>query len=229
MRAAILKGWAVRPYGSIATTKALSSPALVKRGIMAKAKSWWRLKQVRHRDAVVLSMISAALLLAGEFSGQVQSLYDQYLLPVQGEPLTYSVYLVLFFLAFTTYFGGLLVLLGGMHFLWGKTSRGRFFMSLGIGLSMLGLVRAFAASTLQYGTPAAFFSLQTPFTAFGLLIGVASYTLMGEYALMLKKHARRVYRRWRRARRPTDAAEPQADEVPENGPRRRNGRKIRAS
>ncbi len=196
---------------------------------MAKAKSWWRLKQVRHRDAVVLSVVSAALLLVGEFSGQVQSLYNAYLAPVEGEPVVYAFYLLLFFLAFTTYFGGLLVLLGGVHFLWGKVGRGRFLMSLGIGLSMLGLIRAFAASTLQYGTPAAFFSIQTPFTALGLLVGVASHTLMGEYALMLKKHARRVYRRWRRQRRPAERPEPEADGARESGRRRGNGRRVKAS
>lgn len=196
---------------------------------MAKVKSWWRLKQVRHRDGVALCSVSASFLLAGEFSGQVQSIYQQYLAPVQGEPLVFALNLVLTFLAFTTYFGGLLVLFGGVCFLWGKVGRGRFIMSLGIGLSLLGLVRQLSYYTLYYGTPAAFFSIQTPFTAFGLLTGVASYVLMGEYALMLKKHARRVYRRWRRAKRPAEPPEPKADTASGNGSRRSNERRVRAS
>jgi hypothetical protein len=196
---------------------------------MAKAKSWWRLKQIRHRDGVVLSSLSASFLLAGEFSGQVQTIYQQYLAPVQGEPLLFALNLVLTFLAFTTYFGGLLVLFGGVCFLWGKVGRGRFIMSFGIGLSMLSLVRTLSYYTLYYGTPAAFFSIQTPFTAFGLLIGVASYVLMGEYALMLKKHARRVYRRWRRAKRSPEPPEPETESPPADGSRRGNGRRVKAS
>src|SRR5256885_2056719 len=37
----------------------------------------------------------------------------------------------------------------------------------------------------------------------GILLGIGSHTLMGHYALMLKKHAKRIWRRWRKSRRPT--------------------------
>src|SRR5439155_1684553 len=41
-------------------------------------------------------------------------------------------------------------------------------------------------------------------SALGILLGIVSHTLMGKYALMLKKHAKRVLRRWRKSRRPAD-------------------------
>ncbi len=182
---------------------------------MARVKSWWRLKKVRHRDAVILSVVSSACLLAGEFSSQIGYptspvpgipwLYNQYLAPVQGQPLLFALYGALVVLAFTTTFGGVLVLLGGIHFSWGRVDRGRFLVSLGVGLSALGIMRAMAFATLNTGTPVSFFLSYTPLVLIGLLIGFVSHLLMGEYALMLKKHAKSAWRRWRRVRRPQPA------------------------
>ncbi len=176
---------------------------------MAKVRSWWRLKRMYHRDAVILSVASSACLLAGEFASQLGSpspgipwLYNQYLAPVQGQPFLFVLYGALVVMAYTTTFGGILVLLGGLHFSWGRVDRGRFLVSLGVGLSALSILRGLAVATLSTGTPVSYF-LSYPFLVLiGLLLGFVSHTLMGEYALMLKKHAKSAWRQWRRHRRP---------------------------
>src|SRR6266568_4361410 len=115
---------------------------------MAKSRSWWRMRQIRHRDAAILSVLSSSFLLAGELvNNDLRTAYDLYILPYAGDPSLFPRFLlnvVLTVLGFTTYFGGIFVLLG-----------------------------------------------------------IVSHTLMGQYALMLKKHARRVWRRWRKTQRPT--------------------------
>jgi hypothetical protein len=169
---------------------------------MAKAKTWWRLKKIRHRDAVVLSAISSALLLAGQVPNQ-QLLYEDYLASVSSEPFLFFFNVILLFLAYMSYFGGILVLMGGVNFLWGRVSRGRFFLSLGVGLSLISLLKQIALAVLTTGSPvAAVAYFTTSLVGLGLITGFASYALMHEYALMLKKHARNMWRQWRRARRP---------------------------
>ncbi len=169
---------------------------------MARVKSWWRLKKIRHRDAVVLASLSSALLLAGQVPLQ-ESLYAQYLLPVSSEPLIFLFNAVLIVLAYMSYFAGFLVLIGGINFLWGRVGRGRFLLSLGVGLSLIGLVKQLALAVLTTGSPlAAVTFFTTSLQGLGLLTGFASYALMHEYALMLKKHARSMWRQWRRSKRP---------------------------
>ena len=74
-------------------------------------------------------------------------------------------------LAFTTVFGGILVLLGGIHFSWGRISRGRFLLVLGIGFTALGLASKLAAATLNAGTPlSVLVPLTTTLTGIGLLL-----------------------------------------------------------
>ena len=170
---------------------------------MARLKSWWRLKQIRHRDAVVLSVVSSAFLLAGQVPLQ-EGLYATYLAPVAQQPLLFLAKAVLLILAYTTYFGGILVLMGGVNFLWNRVGRGRFLVSLGIGVSLLLLLKQLALAILLTGSPmAVILVFTTGLSGIGMLLGFVSYTLMGEYALMLKKHARTVWRRWRKAHRPT--------------------------
>jgi len=175
---------------------------------MAKAKprSWWRMRQIRHRDAVVLSVLSASFLLAGELANQdIQFVYQNYIVGsgALNNPALLLLVVGLIILGFTTYFGGVFVLLGGLHFSWGRVSRGRFLTSLGIGVSLLGLISRIARSVLSTGTALAeVVPLTTSLTGLGILFGVASYTLMGQYALMLKKHAKRVWRRWRKTQPP---------------------------
>jgi hypothetical protein len=171
---------------------------------MPQVRSWWRLKKVRHRDAVILSIASSSCLLAGELASQtgIPYLYNQYLAGVRDQPLLFTVNSVLVVLAYTTYFGGIFVLLGGLHFSWGRVDRGRFLMSLGVGLSFLGLMKQFALAILNTGTPLTFFLGFSGLIGIGLLLGFVSHVLMGEYALMLKKHAKSAWRQWRRSRRP---------------------------
>ena len=171
---------------------------------MPTVRSWWRLKKVRHRDAVLLSVTSSSCLLAGELSSQtgIPLLYNQYLAGVRDQPLLFALNSVLVLLAYTTYFGGIFVLLGGLHFSWGRVDRGRFLVSLGVGISFLSLLKQFALATLLTGTPVTFFLGFSGLIGIGLLLGFVSHTLMGEYALMLKKHAKSAWRQWRRHRRP---------------------------
>jgi len=169
---------------------------------MPKVKSWWRRKKVYHRDAVILSSLSSALLLAGQLPIQ-QNLYQEYLVSVAHEPLLFVFDVVLLLLAYMSYFGGILVLIGGVNFLWGRAARGRFLLSLGVGLSAISLLKLAALAVLTTGSPVSFLLFfVTSLAGLGLLTGFASYALMHEYALMLKKHAKNMWHQWRRARRP---------------------------
>ena len=173
---------------------------------MAKARSWWRLRQVRHRDAVALSVLSSSCLLAGELANQdISTLYERYILEsgALNNPAFLVLVVALIILGFTTYFGGIFVLLGGLHFSWGRVNRGRFLVGLGIGVSLLGLIGRLARAVLTTGTPLTeILPLTTSLTGLGILLGIGSHSLMGQYALMLKKHAKRVWRRWRKTHRP---------------------------
>lgn len=171
---------------------------------MPKVRSWWRRKKVYHRDAVIFSVLSSACLLAGELANQdVGKLYQSYIAPVLGNPALLLWNSLLAVLAFTNYFAGILVLLGGIDFLWGHASRGRFFVGLGTGLSTLILLRLIAYYTLTQGLPLfVFASYAGSLSGIGLLLGFTSYLIMHEYSLMLKKHARSAWRQWRRTRRP---------------------------
>ncbi len=169
---------------------------------MPRAKTWWRRKKVYHRDAVILSSLSSALLLAGQVPSQ-QQLYAEYLLPFVSEPLILVLNAILLILAYMSYFAGILVLMGGVNFLWGQAGRGRFLLSLGVGLSLISLLKLLALSVLTTGSPVEVVTyFMTSLVGLGLLTGFASYALMHEYALLLKKHARNMWRQWRRARRP---------------------------
>lgn len=172
---------------------------------MGRSRSWWRLRQIRHRDAVMLSVLASACLLAGEVSDQhILQIYQNYLVRYASDPALFLWNLLLVIFAYTTYFGGILVLLGGIHFSWGRVERGRFLVSFGIGISFLGLLKQLATAMLVQGTPTTvFLSLTASLTGLGILLGFFSHLVMGEYALMLKKHARDAWRRWRRARRPS--------------------------
>jgi len=173
---------------------------------MAKVRSWWRRKKVYHRDAVILSVLSSSCLLAGELADQdISSLYTHFIAPVLGDPAMLLWNVTLTLLVFTTYFGGILVLLGGINFLWGRGSRGRFFAGLGTGISSLTLLRLIAYSTLTMGQPFLIFSgYAASLSGIGLLLGFGSYLLMHEYSLLLKKHAKNAWRQWRRSRRPAN-------------------------
>jgi hypothetical protein len=184
---------------------------------MAKDKSWWRLRQIRHRDAVILSVLAAAALLGGQLTDNVANctsppcsvggIYQDYIVPYLNNPPVLVVLIALTLLGFTTYFGGIFVLLGGLHFSWGRISRGRFLMGLGLGVSLLGLIGRLSRTILTTGRPfgdplVALLAVVAGLSGLGIILGIVSHTLMGEYALMLKKHAKRALRRWRKSRRP---------------------------
>ncbi len=185
---------------------------------MAKDKSWWRLRQIRHRDAVILAVLAAACLLGGQLTDNVANctsppcsiggIYQDYIVPYLNNPPVLVVLIALTLLGFTTYFGGIFVLLGGLHFSWGRISRGRFLMGLGLGVSLLGLIGRLSRTILTTGRPfgdplVALLAVVAGLSGLGIILGIVSHTLMGEYALMLKKHAKRALRRWRKSRRPT--------------------------
>ena len=174
-------------------------------GSMAKARSPWRMRQIKHRDAVGLSIVSASCLLAGEFSNRdIVSLYQRYIIErgTLDNPALLVPILALIVLGFTTYFGGIFVLFGGLHFSWGRVGRGRFFVGLGIGVSLLGLISRVSRALLEESV-AELLPYTSSLTGVGILLGVSSHSLMGQYALLLKKHAARVWRRWRKSRRPS--------------------------
>ena len=75
---------------------------------MAQARSWWRMRQIRHRDAVVLSVLSASFLLAGEIN-DLRTAYEKYIAPYATQPQVVA-NVVLTVLGFTTAFGGIFVL-----------------------------------------------------------------------------------------------------------------------
>src|SRR5213595_3839198 len=81
------------------------------------------------------------------------------------------------------------------------------------GVSLLGLVGKLSRTILAigratgkpFGDPVvALLAVSVGLTGPGILLGIGSHTLMGHYALMLKKHAKRIWRRWRKSRRPTN-------------------------
>src|SRR3989449_9967187 len=124
---------------------------------MAKAKprSWWRMRQIRHRDAVALAVLSAAFLLAGELVNQdIPSVYEKYIL--QSGALNnlgfLKLIMALIILSLTSYFSVVFVLLGGLHFSWGRGGRGRFLVGLWIGDSLICLVTRIFQSLLRTGT-----------------------------------------------------------------------------
>jgi len=171
---------------------------------MAAERAWWRMRRVKHRDAVVLCVLSSALLLAGQPPPGLVGIYTRYLQPIQGNLPLLALYAVLSVFAFTTTFGAILVLVGGWYFLMGKVSRGRFLVGFGVGFTSLTVISRVAYSVLIGSTPLDFFlPLATTITGLGILVGTIAHTVMGQYALLLKRHAQTVWRRWRRARRTT--------------------------
>jgi hypothetical protein len=160
---------------------------------------------VKHRDGVVLCVLSSALLFAGELTTSVLgTIYGQYLEPEIDNPPVFAFRVVLAIFAFTTAFGAILVLAGGWYFLVGRVSRGRFLVGFGVGFTALSILSKVAYAILVSGTPLAFFlPLATTLSGLGVLVGAAAHIVMGKYALALKKHARAVWRRWRRANRAT--------------------------
>lgn len=182
---------------------------------MAKDRTWWRMRRVKHRDGVALCVLSSALLLAGELTstgvGSLRWIYREYLSASIPNPPLFVFQAVLAVFAFTTAFGAILVSLGGWYFLVGRVSRGRFFVGFGVGFTSLTILSKVAYSMLATGNPVTYFiPLATTLTGIGVLLGAVAHVVMGQYALLLKKHAKRAWRRWRRARQSNRTDETQA-------------------
>ncbi len=182
---------------------------------MAAETSWWRMRRIKHRDGVALCVIASGLFLAGELTstevGSLRWIYREYLSASVANPPLFVFQAVLAVFAFTTAFGAILVSLGGWYFLIGRVSRGRFFVGFGVGFTSLTILSKVAYSLLVTGSPLTFFiPLATTLTGLGVLCGTAAHVVMGQYALLLKKHAKRVWRRWRRARRANRSARTRA-------------------
>src|SRR5439155_26025424 len=80
--AALLKSWQA-DLGPDSTREGHKYPAARRLPSMAKAKprSWWRMRQIRRRDAGVLSVLAASFLLAGELANQdIQYVYETYII-----------------------------------------------------------------------------------------------------------------------------------------------------
>src|SRR5437773_12079699 len=103
---------------------------------MAKREpSWWRLRQIRHRDAVILAILSAACLLGGQVTDNatqcasppcsISGIYEDYVAPYLNNPPVLVVLILLALLGFTTYFGGIFVLLRSEERRVGKECRSR--------------------------------------------------------------------------------------------------------
>lgn len=167
---------------------------------------------MKHRDAVALCVLASSFLLAGEIANPVlASLYAQFLAPVLREPAMFAFRAFLVLFGFTTAFGGVLVLSGGWYFLRGRVPRGRALVGLGVGLTSLSLVSRLAYYTLVFGSPVPYLvPLATTLTGLGVLFGTAAHTVMGQYALLLKRQAWAMWRRWRRARRAEGAGRSRA-------------------
>lgn len=171
---------------------------------MTSPRAWWQRRRVKHRDAVALCVLSAAFLLAGELTVPIlREVYTDQLAPFLDRPVEFVLRAALALFAFTTAFGAVLVLVGGWYFLTGRVPRGRFLVGLGLGLTGLSLASKVAYWTLVSGSPIPYLAtLASTLTGIGVIIGVVAHTVMGQYALLVKKRVRTLLRRRRRSRRP---------------------------
>lgn len=182
---------------------------------MASASHWWN-RRIRHRDAVTLSVLSAAFLLAGELMVPVLAeVYFRYLAPVLDDPLVLVFRGLLVVFAFTTSLGAILVLLGGWYFMQDRIPRGRFLVGFGVGLTSLSLANKLSYYTLVYGTPLAYLvPLATSVTGVGIMFGLTAHILMGRYGRIVRTRLIAALRGWRQAR--GESTQPQSVEEEED-------------
>ena len=170
---------------------------------MVGARRWWRKRRAKNRDAVVLCVLSASFLLAGELLVPVlQEVYSLYIEPVLGDPLLLTVRALLVLFAFTTSLGAFLVMTGGWYFIRHVVPRGRFLVGLGVGLTSLSLVNKLSYYTLVYGTPLAYLlPLATSLTGVGIVFGFTAHVLMGRFGQVVRRRVISAWRERRRARK----------------------------
>src|SRR3972149_1531016 len=84
------------------------------RETMASTRAWWQLRRVKHRDAIALCAVSAAFLLAGEFTAPIFGEgYAAHLAPFLDRPTEVVLRTGLAIFPFTTAFGAGPLLCGG--------------------------------------------------------------------------------------------------------------------
>src|SRR2546428_11435933 len=123
---------------------------------MAAERTWWRMRRIKHRDAVALCVLSSALLLAGQPPPGLVGIYVRYLQPVQGNLPLFALYAVLSIFAFTTTFGAVLVFGGGGYFLLGGGSPGRLLAGVRVGVPAPPRAGRGALAGTRGGPPARF-------------------------------------------------------------------------
>jgi len=152
-----------------------------------------RFPRIRNRDGVVMAISAAALLLGSELTNPVlRTLIDQYV-GQQQNPVLAAGSIALVFLAYTSAFGSLLALVAAALFAQNEVPRGRFFLGLGVGLSVIGLTSKIALSLLSENLSVVAW-LATTATGLGVLLGISTQIVMGSHAMALKK-------RWRTLRK----------------------------
>ncbi len=176
------------------------------------ARSRRRFFRVRNLDGVVLAAAAAGLLFTGELTNPVlRTLIAKYV-GEQPNPILAAGALVLVFFAFTSAFGALLALVAAALFAQNEVPRGRFFLGLGVGLSVLGLLSKAALSVLSLDPAFVAWYAQTV-TGFGVLVGISTQLVMSHHAMALKKRWRKLRRLRQRQttapKKPGDRASPQ--------------------
>jgi len=159
----------------------------------------FRPHRMRNRDGVVLAVATAVLLIVGEITNPVLRNYIARYVALQANPLLAAGALALVFVAYTPAFGSILALVAAGLFSKNEVSRGRYFLGLGIGLSLLGLISRVALAVLSED-PGVVVWLATTATGLGVLLGVSAQIVMGSHAMALKKRRRKARRL--RERRP---------------------------
>ena len=160
---------------------------------MGRSSLGRRLRKVRNRDGVLLCAATSILLFVGELTNAVLKTVINETVETQPNALFAAGALILVFLAYTSAFGAFLAIVAGVLFAHNHVPRGRFFLGLGVGFSLIGLISKFSLSALQ-GNWNFILWLATTFTGSGVLCGVVAQIVMGHHAMALKK-------RWRKLRK----------------------------
>ena len=146
---------------------------------------------MRNLDGVVLAVGTAGFLLLGEITNPVlRTLIAEYVVQ-QANPVLAAGAIALVFVAYTPAFGSLLALVAGLLFAQNEVPRGRFFLGLGIGLSLIGLLSKIALAVLSENLSVVAW-LATTATGLGVLFGVSAQLVMGSHAMALKKRWRKI-------------------------------------
>ena len=150
------------------------------------------MRKVRNRDGVLLCATTSILLFVGELTNAVLRTVIGDTLRTEPNALFAAGALILVFLAYTSAFGAFLAIVAGVLFGHSHVPRGRFFLGLGVGFSIIGLISKL--SLVALGGDSNFIPWLTTFTGAGVLCGVAAQIVMGHHVMVLKK-------RWRKLRK----------------------------